>query len=96
VLDDVAVWPFLEQPAGEVAAPFIVGGAAHVELDEGPGFLNIFPRRGRLACLKAHDGIAHTQRIAGLHGEVRGDAVALVEQADHGHTLRHRRALQGG
>jgi hypothetical protein len=96
VLDDVAVWPFLEQPAGEVAAPFIVGGAAHVELDEGAGFLNILPGRGRLACLEAHDGVAHAQGIAGLHGEVRGDAVALVEQADHGHTLCHRRAGQGG
>jgi hypothetical protein len=96
VLHDVTIRPFLEQPAREVAPPFIVGGAAHVELDEGAGFLNIFPGRGRLARLEAHDGVARTQGIAGFHGEVRGDAVALVEQADHGHTLRHRRTGQGG
>lgn len=95
MLHHVAVGPFLEQPAGKVAAPFIVGGAAHVELHESAGFLHIFPGGGGFAGLQPDDRIAHAQRIARFHGEVGGDAVALVEQADPRHALRHRRAGQG-
>jgi hypothetical protein len=95
VLHDIAVGPFLEQPAGKVAAPFIVGGAADVELHKGPGFLHIFPRSGRLARLQADDGVARAQGVARLHGEVGGDAVALVEQADDGDALLHGSAGQG-
>ncbi len=94
MLDDIAVGPFLEQPAGEVAPPFIVGGAAHVELNEGAGFLHIFPGGGRLAGLEADDRIAYAQRVAGLHREVGGDAVTLVEQADHRNAFGHGRTGQ--
>ncbi|KKW93132.1 hypothetical protein YP76_05875 [Sphingobium chungbukense] len=95
MLDHIAVRPFPEQPAGKVAAPFIVGGAAHVELHEGAGFLNIFPGGGGFAGLEPDDGVAHAQRFAGLHLEVGGDAVALVEQADHRDPLVHRCTGQG-
>jgi hypothetical protein len=96
VLHDVAFGPFLEQPAREVAAPFIVGGAAYVELHEGAGFLHIFPGRGGLARLEADDRITRAQGVARLHGEIGGDAVALVEEADHGDPFRHRGAGQRG
>ncbi|GLV26146.1 hypothetical protein TomTYG45_25780 [Sphingobium sp. TomTYG45] len=59
MLHDVAIRAFLKQPAREVATPFIVGGAAHVELNESPGFLNIFPGGGRLTRLQADDRIAY-------------------------------------
>jgi hypothetical protein len=90
VLHDIAVGPFAEQPAGKIATPFIVGGAAHVELHEGAGFLHIFPWRGGFAGLQADDRIPRAQRLAGLHFEFSGDAIALVEQADHRLPLVHR------
>jgi hypothetical protein len=94
VLHDIAVGTFAEQPSGKIAPPFIVGGAAHVQLHEGPGFLHIFPWRAGFAGLQPDDGVADAQRLAGFHLEVGGDAVALVEQADHRHPLIHRRAGQ--
>ncbi|EPR18872.1 hypothetical protein M527_11950 [Sphingobium indicum IP26] len=96
MLHDIAVRPFAEQPAGKIAPPFIVGGAAHVQLHEGAGFLHIFPGRRGFAGLQPNDGVAHAQRFAGFHRQVGGDAVALVEQADHRHALVHRRARKGG
>nr|ART40346.1 K300 [uncultured bacterium] len=96
MLNDIAFGPFLEQPAGKDAPPFPVAGAAHVQLDEGAGFGRVFPWRGRLAGLQSDDGVADAERLAGLHRQVAGQAVALVEQADHGHPLRHRRAGQAG
>jgi len=92
VLHDIAVGPFAEQPAGKIAPPFAVGAAAHVQLHESAGFLHIFPWRAGFARLQADDRIAHAQRFARLHGQVAGQAVALVEQADDGTTLRHRGA----
>lgn len=96
MLDDIAVGPFAEQPAGKVAAPLAIGTAAHVQLHEGAGFLHIFPRSRGLARLQADDGVADAQRLTGLHAEVAGQAVALVQQADHGGALSHWRAGQAG
>jgi hypothetical protein len=96
VLHDIAVGPFAEQPAGKIAPPFAVRTAAHIQLHEGAGFLHIFPWRAGFAGLQAHDCIAHAHRFARLHRQVAGQAVALVEQADHRHALRHGRAGQGG
>jgi hypothetical protein len=92
MLHDIAIGPVAEQPAGKGAAPFIVGAAADVQLHEGAGFLDILPGRGRLARQQPHDRIAHAQRLARLHGKVAGQAVALVQQADDGRALGHRRA----
>ncbi|KMS58705.1 hypothetical protein V473_02890 [Sphingobium cupriresistens LL01] len=91
MLHDIAVGPFAEQPAGKSASPLAIGATAHVQLDESAGFLHIFPWRAGFARLQPHDRIAHAQRFARLHGEVAGQAVALVEQADDGVALRHRR-----
>ncbi|EQA99495.1 hypothetical protein L288_19550 [Sphingobium quisquiliarum P25] len=95
MLHDIAVGPFAEQPAGKIAPPLAIGAAAHVQLNESAGFLHIFPGRGRLAGLQADDGVAHTQRFARFHRQVAGQAVSLVEQADHGDPLTHGRAGQG-
>lgn len=96
MLDDIAVGPFAEQPAGKIAAPLAVGTAAHVQLHEGAGFLHIFPGSRGLARLQADDGVADTQRLAGLHRQVAGQAVALVEQAYDGGALGHRCTGQAG
>jgi hypothetical protein len=90
VLDDIAVGPFLEQPARKDAVPFVVALILHRQLDEGAGFGRIFPRCGRLARAQAHDRAADARRIAGLHLEVANQTVALVEQADHRDTIGHR------
>jgi hypothetical protein len=96
VLHDIAVGPFAEQPAGKIAPPFAVGRTAHVQLHEGAGFLYIFPGRAGFASLQPHDRVADPQRFTGLHAEIASEAVALVEQADHGDSLRHRRTLCAG
>jgi hypothetical protein len=54
--------------------------------------LLLLPRRGSLARAQANDRVADTQRLARLHGQITADAVALVEQADHGAALCHWRA----
>ena len=76
--------------------PFLVARFEDVELHERAGFGRVFPRRGFLAGAQADDGVAGAQRFARLHGEVTGDAVALVEQADDGDALRHGGAGEGG
>ncbi|GLT01926.1 hypothetical protein GCM10007897_33280 [Sphingobium jiangsuense] len=90
MLDDITVRPLAEQPAGKGAPPLVVLRGADVELDEGADLLLLLPRRGCLARAQADDRVAHAQRLAGLHLEVARQAVALVEQADHGHALLHR------
>jgi hypothetical protein len=94
MLDDIAVRPFLEQPAGKDAVPLIVAGLAHVELHEGAGLGHFLPWRGRLAGAQPHNRIVDAQRLARLHAELAGLAIALVEQADHRNALCHRRAGQ--
>jgi hypothetical protein len=63
----------------------------HVELDEGAGQLLAFPRSRRLAGAKAHNDVLPPHRLAGVKGHRLDDSVALVEDAEHGHPLRHRR-----
>jgi hypothetical protein len=94
VLDDIAVRPFLEQPAGESAVPFVVAAFQHIELDEGAGLAVHFPRRRGLARPQPHDGAADAQCLAGLQRQRARDAVAFVEQADLCDALGHRRARQ--
>jgi hypothetical protein len=90
VLDDIERRRFLVQPAGEDAAPALVG-ALDVDLDEGPGQLLFLPRRGRLARAQAHDHVLPAGRLTGVQRDVLNDAVALVEDAEHRHALSHRR-----
>jgi hypothetical protein len=96
VLNDVAFRALLEEPAGKDAPPFVVGAGAHIELHEGAGLGRILPWRGLLAGLQTDDGVADAQGLARLHGEVAGQAVALVQQADDGNPILHRRAEQHG
>jgi hypothetical protein len=61
-----------------------------VDLDEGAGELLLFPRGCRLARSQAHDHVFPADRLAGVKSHVLDDAVPLVEDAEHGGTLRHR------
>lgn len=61
-----------------------------IELDEGAGQLLDFPRRRRLAGAQADDDVARADCLTRLQREILLDAVALVEQADHGDALGHR------
>jgi hypothetical protein len=90
VLDHVERRGFLVEPAGEgsAVAAFAV---AHVELDEGAGQLLHLPGRGRLAGAQAHDHVAGPHRLTGSQAELAHLPVALVEQAQGGDPLRHRR-----
>ena len=90
MLDDVERRRFLVEPAREDPLEAAVA-IADVELDEGAGELLRLPRRGGLAGPEADHDVADAKRLAGLELDVARDAVALVEQADHRHPLRHRR-----
>jgi hypothetical protein len=63
---------------------------AHVQLDERARQFLHFPWRGGFAGAQADDHITRANRLAGTQFEFLGDAVALVEQPDHRHPLRHR------
>lgn len=95
MLHDIAVGTVAEQPAGKISPPLAVRARPHVQLDEGAGFLDIFPRCGGFACLKPNDRIADTQRFTRLQGQVAGQAIAFVQQADDRGALGHGRARQG-
>jgi hypothetical protein len=94
VLDDVERRRFLVEPAREDALPAPLR-ASNAKLDEGAGQLLHLPGGGGLAGPQAHRRIADPHRLAGLQGEVAGNAVALVEEAQHGDALGHRRGAGG-
>jgi hypothetical protein len=90
VLDDVERRRFLVEPAREDTVPFAVG-LLHVDLHEGAGQLLLFPRRGRLAGTQPHQQVLPPDRLPRVERDVLGDAVALVENAEHCDALCHRR-----
>jgi hypothetical protein len=90
MLDDVERRRLLVEPARKGAVELALG-IGDVQLDEGAGQLLDLPGRGRLAGAQPDDDVADAQRLAGLQREVALDAVALVEQTDHGDALVHRR-----
>jgi len=90
MLDHVERRTFLVDPARKHASPIAVS-TLDVELDEGTGQPLGFPRRGRIARAKPDQRILGTDRLARLQREITDDAVALVEQGDHRHTVGHRR-----
>jgi hypothetical protein len=61
-----------------------------VNLDKGAGELLVFPRRGRLAGAQTHEDVLPSRRLTRSQRDVLNDAVALVEDAEHGDALRHR------
>jgi hypothetical protein len=66
-------------------------GIAHVELHERAGQRLHLPGRGGLAGAQPDDGIADPDRLARFQRDVARQAVALVEEAEDRHPLRHRR-----
>lgn len=76
--------------------PLHVYAGLDVELNEGAGFGHFLPGRAFFAGAQAHNGIADSQRLPGLHRQFAGSAVALVEQADDRHAVGHGRARQAG
>jgi hypothetical protein len=91
VLDDVERRTFLVKPAGEHALELSLW-IADVELQEGAGELLLLPGRGGLAGAQTHDRIFDAERLPRLHRQVARDAVALVQEADDGDALGHRRS----
>ncbi len=90
MLHDVQFGPFAEQPAGKATLPFAITFERE-ELDERAGICGHFPSRGLFAGTQAHHGTANADGFARLHFKVTHNAVALVQQADHGDALGHRR-----
>lgn len=91
MLDDVAVRPVLEQPAGKNAPPLRRPVLEHDQLDKRTRFLRHFPLGGALARADAHDGATNANAFAGFQADIAHQPVALVEQAEHRHTLWHWR-----
>jgi hypothetical protein len=95
VLDDVEAWRVLEQPAGEHASPFgspVRSAFLHQDLNEGAFLGDGLPGRGLLARGKPDDDVADPARLTRFHLQLLRDVVALVEQSERRHPLRHRRA----
>ena len=89
MLDHIAFGTLLEQPARKDAIPFVVALILHAELDEGPGFRRVFPRRGPFAGAQANDRATHARGFAGLHLKLADQPVALVEEAEDRDALVH-------
>lgn len=60
-------------------------------MNKGTGELLWLPRSGRLAGSEPNDHVLPACRLAGFQSNVLDDAVALVENSDHGDALGHRR-----
>jgi hypothetical protein len=91
MLDDIAFGAFAENPAGKDAIPFLIALIFHHQLHKGTGFRRIFPRGRCLASAQTHNHGTKAALFAGLHRNVLNQAIALVEQAQLGHALVHRR-----
>jgi hypothetical protein len=90
MLDDVERRRFLVEPPREDAVPFAVR-LLHVDLHEGARQFLFFPRRRGFAGAQPHEQVLPAHRLAGVKRDVLGDAVALVEDAEHRDALRHGR-----
>lgn len=90
MLNDIAFGPFLEQPAGKDAIPFIIALFLHRQLHKGSGFGRQFPRRRPFAGAQAHNGAANARAVARAHFQIADQAIAFVEQRNHRHPFRHR------
>ena len=93
MLDDVERRRFLVEPARKDPAELTVR-AAHVQLYEGTGQLLNLPGSRGLAGAQPHDRIPDPDRLTRAQRQVPLLAVALVEEAEHGHALRHRRGAR--
>jgi hypothetical protein len=91
VLNDIAFGAFAENPPRKDAIPFAVTLIFDHQLHKGAGFRRIFPWRGGFTGAQPHQHISDTLFGAGLHRQFRYQAVALVQQAQLGDPLVHRR-----
>jgi hypothetical protein len=89
MLDHVERRRFLVKPAREHSLPALVR-LVDVDLDEGAGQLLRLPRRGGLARAQAHDHVLPAHRLARPQRDILDDSVALVEDSENRHPLRHR------
>jgi hypothetical protein len=90
VLDHIERRRFLVQPSGKGPLPGFIR-PLDVDLNEGAGQFLRFPGRSRFARPQAHDHVFPPHRLSGMKRDVLDDAVALVEDAEDGDPLRHRR-----
>jgi hypothetical protein len=90
MLDHVERRRLLVEPTRKRAVPALVR-PLHVDLNERASQLFGFPGRRRFARTQAHDHVLPADRLAGAQGDVLDDPVALVEEAEDGDALRHRR-----
>lgn len=90
MLNDVAFGPVLEQPAGKIALPAVVGKVKDIELDKGPHFLWPFPLRGPFTRAQPHHRAPDAQRFARFQRHIAYQAIAFVEKAEHHDPLSHR------
>jgi hypothetical protein len=96
MLDQIERWRILEQPARKNPPPgkrrIAIDPLFDENLQECAGFGGLLPRQGALAGCHADNKIADPLRLTRFHGEVLGQIVALVEHADRGDAILHRRA----
>ncbi len=88
MLNQVERRRFLIKPARKDAVPPPVG-LLHIDLDKCAGQFLLFPWSGRLTRPKAHDHVLPSNRLARVKRDILDDAVALVENAEHGGPLSH-------
>jgi len=96
VFDDIERGRILEQPAGKHRTPgqrrLGIGMFFDINLHECTDLGGYFPGKGPLAGGNANYNITDPSRLAGLHHQILGQIVALVEQADRRHPVLDRRA----
>jgi hypothetical protein len=97
MLDHVERWRVPEQPAREHLAPAqgLVDLVAlfNENLHESTGFRRLLPRQRFLASRQLDDDVTDPARFAGLHHQILGVIVALVEEAERGHSILDRSAI---
>jgi hypothetical protein len=64
-------------------------GLLHVNLHKGARQLLLLPWRRRFTGAQPNDHVLPSRRLAGMQRDILNDAVALVEDAEHGHALCH-------
>jgi hypothetical protein len=65
--------------------------SAHINLNERSGQLLFFPWSRRFAGPQPNDDVLPADRLPWVKRDILDDSVALVEDAEHRHPLRHRR-----
>lgn len=89
MLNDIAVRPFLEQPAREDALPLVLAMIKNNQLHECAGFWRRFPLGCSFASTKADHRATNANTLAGLQRDVPDQAIALVKEAEHRNPILH-------